>query len=173
MGIGRIFFLFVLTVAFTAGGCTKAPDSSDGIQTETGTESQVAEKSPEAVSGMEDKSRTPARDTEPAGGSGTCKPCHKEQSRFQAYGGHAAVSCEACHGIKEDHVAMKIKPLVRGNEQCIECHSLVEEAGAGKLSEKEVLEHHLRAVEKKHVIKVKREKVKDRCIYCHDPHLGQ
>jgi hypothetical protein len=28
-------------------------------------------------------------------------------------------------------------------------------------------------VEKKHVIRVDRKKVGNRCVHCHDPHLGQ
>jgi len=49
----------------------------------------------------------------------------------------------------------------------------MDDADRREATESEILERHLRFVEKKHVIQVNREKVKGRCVYCHDPHLGR
>jgi hypothetical protein len=60
-----------------------------------------------------------------------------------------------------------------GNEHGLGCHSLVKEPAGAEITEREILEHHLRFVEEKHVLEVDRGKVKGRCVYCHEPHLGQ
>ena len=83
------------------------------------------------------------------------------------------MSCRKCHGVTGDHNEAGIKPDMPGNKKCLKCHSLVKGPKGEKMSEKDLLEHHIRFVEKKHVVRVNREKVKNRCIHCHDPHLGQ
>lgn len=155
--------LFMFSIGLAAGGCSEDFESSHGVQTETNAGNEAADSESKTTSGNVKSTQE----------EGICGSCHKEQAKFWAYGGHATVSCETCHSVQEDHIKMKTKPLIRGNEQCIKCHSLVEGREAEKMSEVEVLEHHLQFVEKKHVIKVNREKVKNRCVYCHDPHLGQ
>ena len=80
--------------------------------------------------------------------------------------------CKTCHEVQGDHVEAKIKPRLPGNGHCRECHPLVDGTVGEKMSEKEIFEYHLRLIEKKHVVRVNREKVKNRCIHCHDPHLG-
>ncbi|MBN2492297.1 MAG: hypothetical protein JXQ29_15730 [Planctomycetes bacterium] len=114
-----------------------------------------------------------AEKTDPEAGEASCASCHEEQSRFWAYGGHADVSCEICHRVSGDHIAAKIQPELPGNERCLSCHPLVDGPDAPRLSAAEVFERHLRFVEEKHVIKVDRAKIGNRCIRCHDPHLGQ
>jgi hypothetical protein len=83
------------------------------------------------------------------------------------------VSCESCHGVSGDHVKAKTPPRLPGNEHCFTCHPLVDDSEAPEMAPPEVFEKHLRFVEKKHVIRVDREKVSGRCVYCHDPHLGR
>jgi hypothetical protein len=154
-----ILVVLTLSLGFAAGGCPDNTGSSDGVQ--TGTNAAGGSKAaPKPVGESKREQRT-------------CGECHEEQVKFWAYGGHSAVTCMKCHDVQDDHVSSGAEPSVRGNGQCMECHNLVKGPEAEKMSEKEVFEHHLRAVEKKHVIQVKREKVRDRCVYCHDPHLGQ
>ena len=143
-----LFLLLVFSVGVISIGCSKAAENPNKPQ-------DTAENDGESVSAGK-----------------ACEACHEEQTRFWAYGGHSEVSCGKCHEVEGNHLETETKPLVRGNEQCIECHKLVEDSVAKKMSADEILEHHLKALEKMHVIKVNREKVKNRCIYCHDPHLG-
>jgi hypothetical protein len=124
------------------------------------------------VAGPESKPIVPAEKAHPEEKK-SCRSCHEEQARFQAYGSHASASCADCHRIEGNHEETGEEPFLGGDSMCLECHDLVEDADSKKLSEEEILEKHIRYVEKKHVIKVDRKKAKKRCVECHDPHLGQ
>jgi hypothetical protein len=102
-----------------------------------------------------------------------CGTCHKEQVKFWSYGGHVSIPCHKCHNVRGDHEEEGVQPKLPGNRRCLECHPLVKGPQKEPKTENEVFEHHLLEIEKKHVIRVNRKKVGGRCIYCHDPHLGQ
>lgn len=157
-----ILALVVVAVGLALEGCSRISDGSSEPTPES------AGKNP-----VEGESENPPGETDPAPEKEVCASCHEEQSKFHAYGGHSSVPCKTCHGVQGDHVEAEIKPRLPGNDQCRECHALVDITLAEKMSRKEIFEHHLRFIEKKHVIRVNREKVKNRCIHCHDPHLGQ
>ena len=149
----------LLALCAVLAGCTKT----------TGTANTGPQESKEESTGPENPSMDPTLEA----ALDPCGSCHEEQTRFLAYGGHSSVSCRECHGVEGDHIKSGNKPHSRGNKQCFECHSLVEGDAEEQMTEEEVFEHHLKFLEKKHVVKVKREKVKKRCVHCHDPHLGQ
>lgn len=155
----RVLTVLVLSLGLATGGCPDDTGSSEGVQ--PGVDPAGNSKS---VLEPDGKSEGPEK---------TCGECHAEQVKFWGYGGHAKVPCAECHNIQDDHISSGAEPSIRGNDQCMECHDLVKSPDTKKMSASEILEHHLRVVEKKHVIQVRREKVKDRCVYCHDPHLGQ
>ena len=110
-------------------------------------------------------------------GSDSCRECHQEEYRFWSYGEHASVACEACHGAANEHIIKNIEPRpelqLGGNEQCMVCHCRVEGRREELIPMIESFEHHLRSVEKKHVIHVDKAKIRKECVYCHDPHLAQ
>jgi hypothetical protein len=107
-------------------------------------------------------------------GSGVCQACHVDHHRFWADGGHAGVACESCHGAGSGHVVPDADPRpslhLGGNEQCMTCHGLEALRPARESAPVESFDAHVKAIEKKHVIRVKRAKEAKRCVYCHDPH---
>ena len=147
--------LLVVLLGAVGGGCPGGPPDAVIERGGTSGKTSLAGKEPQ----------------EP--GEEACASCHEEESRFWSYGGHAEIACEQCHRVQGNHVEAKEKPELPDNRACLGCHPLVEGPQRGGLSEQEVLERHLEFVEKKHVVKVDRQKIGDRCIRCHDPHLGQ
>lgn len=171
--VRSVWLLAILAAGGVIGGCSRPSDGSgtakDGSSAprEPAAETPATEKRP----GGTPIPRQVAKTAKPAKAS--CASCHEEENRFWAYGAHSEVSCESCHGVSGDHVEAKTPPRLPGNEHCYTCHPLVDDSEAQEIPAPEVFEKHLRFVEKKHVIRVDREKVRGRCVYCHDPHLGR
>jgi hypothetical protein len=110
-------------------------------------------------------------------GSDSCRECHEEAYRFWSYRGHKSIACEACHGPSGDHGRKDIQPRpelrLGDNGQCLLCHLKIEGRPGGLVSQIGGLQEHLKFIEGKHFIRVKRAKSVSHCVFCHDPHLLQ
>jgi hypothetical protein len=124
-------------------------------------------------SAIEENRSLPSRHT----GSGACRECHPDQHRFWAYGKHAAVACEACHGAGAEHSLKDAEPRpklsLEGNDQCLGCHGRAAGRPEKYVSLVDGFDAHLRFIEHKHFVNVDRAKKKNLCVHCHDPHLLQ
>jgi len=102
-----------------------------------------------------------------------CAACHEEHVGYWRQGGHGAINCDVCQGPPGDHLTQGIDPrpelLIKGPEHCLECH-LRQEGEPMATLWIEHLEHHLKAIEKKHVTTIDRARVAGRCSFCHEPH---
>ncbi|MCU0723133.1 MAG: hypothetical protein MUC63_05910 [Planctomycetes bacterium] len=110
-------------------------------------------------------------------GSESCRECHEEAHRFWSYRAHKTIACEACHGPLGEHGRKDIEPrpdlFLGGNEQCMTCHRKIGGRPEAAVSQIESLDAHMKFLEGKHFIRVKRAKSVSQCVFCHDPHLLQ
>jgi hypothetical protein len=110
-------------------------------------------------------------------GSESCRECHEEAYRFWSYRGHKTIACETCHGASGEHGRKDIEPRpdlrLGDNEQCMACHRKTKGRPADAVSQIEGLPEHMRFLEGKHFIRVKRARSVSHCVFCHDPHLLQ
>jgi hypothetical protein len=94
-------------------------------------------------------------------GAASCAPCHAEQAKQRAAGGHKTVSCEVCHAPLSRHVAegkkSAVMPVDPSYMLCARCHRKVQ--GRPEKFPQVVLEQH---VDGKVEGKV--------CLDCHNPH---
>ncbi len=110
-------------------------------------------------------------------GSPACGSCHKTQHAQWSYGSHGQLECAACHGgpaghgIRDANPRPKMSTGSRG--LCLECHDLGMKQSGKAMTPDELIEAHLKFLEKKHIIRIDRKRVAGRCIHCHDPHMGR
>jgi hypothetical protein len=56
-------------------------------------------------------------------GKKSCDECHSEELETLGKGEHKTLSCEACHGVSQDHAGNPdITPIKLTGSHCIRCH---------------------------------------------------
>ncbi len=96
--------------------------------------------------------------------SESCKECHEAVYRTWSNGGHAGVTCEACHGPWQAHNENTLDTVVKDTsvEGCMVCHVTLQARPAGFPQIDDFASH----------VKEQGEEVQQDmdCTFCHEPH---
>jgi len=107
--------------------------------------------------------------------SDLCVNCHEDHCDLWLEGGHRLISCVRCHGFVTEHTLEEIDPRpkmeLHGDAVlCMSCHDKNKNNSVTKAPKIEGFEKHVTLISKKHSVRIDLKKMKNQCIFCHDPH---